>query len=158
MGKRTNALVIAAVVGLAIGQNSPAEEATPGQPAGVKCQGINGCAANASCEVTLKILPFVWYSCRSQPAQSEVRYVERRHDLPQMCGCFETTPCDGALRHRDVTLSVICGGRRNDFSQDGSPSSNGVACLDLRSRQAAVWRRCRRVTPATLSMQERPES
>ena len=51
MGKRTNALVVAAVAGLAIGANAPAQEATAGQPAGVKCYGINGCAANASCAV-----------------------------------------------------------------------------------------------------------
>ncbi len=52
MGKRTNALVVAAVAGLAIGANSPAQEATTaGQAAGVKCYGINGCAANASCAV-----------------------------------------------------------------------------------------------------------
>ena len=51
MGKKTNALVIAAVAGLAIGANAPAQEASAGQPAGVKCFGINGCAANASCGV-----------------------------------------------------------------------------------------------------------
>jgi len=52
MGKRTNVLVVAAVAGLAIGANSPAQEPTnAGQPAGVKCYGINGCAANASCVV-----------------------------------------------------------------------------------------------------------
>src|SRR6516225_8981346 len=52
MGKRTNALVVAAVAGLAIGANAPAQEATnAGQPARVKCYGINGCAANASCAV-----------------------------------------------------------------------------------------------------------
>ena len=51
MGKTTNALVIAAVTGLAIGVNAPAQEANAGQPAGVKCYGINGCAANASCAV-----------------------------------------------------------------------------------------------------------
>jgi len=52
MGKRTNALVVAAVAGLAIGANAPAQESTnAGQPAGVKCYGINGCAANASCAV-----------------------------------------------------------------------------------------------------------
>ena len=51
MGKRKNALVIAAVTGLAIGANAPAQEATAGTPAGVKCYGINGCAANASCAV-----------------------------------------------------------------------------------------------------------
>jgi hypothetical protein len=51
MGKTTNALVIAAVAGLAIGANTPAQETKAGQPAGVKCYGINGCAANASCAV-----------------------------------------------------------------------------------------------------------
>jgi len=52
MSKRTNALVVAAVAGLAIGANAHAQEATnAGQPAGVKCYGINGCAANASCAV-----------------------------------------------------------------------------------------------------------
>lgn len=52
MGKRTNELVVEAVAGLAIGANAPAQEAAnAGQPAGVKCYGINGCAANASCGV-----------------------------------------------------------------------------------------------------------
>jgi hypothetical protein len=51
MGKRTNALVVAAVAGLAIGATAPAQEANTGQPAGVKCYGINGCAASASCAV-----------------------------------------------------------------------------------------------------------
>ena len=49
MGKRTNALVVAAVAGLAIGVKAPAQNA--GQPAEVKCYGINGCAANSSCAV-----------------------------------------------------------------------------------------------------------
>ena len=51
MGKKTNALVMAAVAGLAIGANALAQEASAGQPASVKCYGINGCAANASCAV-----------------------------------------------------------------------------------------------------------
>ena len=51
MGKRTNALVVAAVAGLAIGAHAPAQEANAGQAAGVKCYGINGCAADASCAV-----------------------------------------------------------------------------------------------------------
>lgn len=51
MGKRTNALVVAAVAGLAIGIKAPAQEANAGQPAEVKCYGINGCAANSSCAV-----------------------------------------------------------------------------------------------------------
>ena len=51
MGKRTNALVVAAVAGLAIGVKAPAQEANPGQAAEVKCYGINGCAANSSCAV-----------------------------------------------------------------------------------------------------------
>jgi hypothetical protein len=59
MGKRTNALVVAAVAGLAIGATAPAQEATPGQPAGVKCYGINGCAANASCAVKAEDLTAV---------------------------------------------------------------------------------------------------
>jgi len=59
MGKRTSALVVAAVAGLAIGANAPAQEATPGQPAGVKCYGMNGCAANASCAVKAEDLAAV---------------------------------------------------------------------------------------------------
>ncbi len=51
MGKRTNALVVAAMAGLAIGAKAPAQEANAGQPAEVKCYGINGCGANASCAV-----------------------------------------------------------------------------------------------------------
>jgi hypothetical protein len=51
MGKRTNALVVAAVAGLAMGVKSPAQEANIGQHAEVKCYGINGCAANSSCAV-----------------------------------------------------------------------------------------------------------
>ena len=51
MGKKTNALVVAAVAGLAIGVKAPAQEANAGQPAEVKCYGINGCAANSSCAV-----------------------------------------------------------------------------------------------------------
>ena len=51
MGKRTNVLVVAAVAGLAIGVKAPAQEANAGQPAEVKCYGINGCAANSSCAV-----------------------------------------------------------------------------------------------------------
>jgi len=51
MGKRTNPLVVAAVAGLAIGVKAPTQEANAGQPADVKCYGINGCAANSSCGV-----------------------------------------------------------------------------------------------------------
>ena len=51
MGKRTNALVVAAVAGLAMGVKSPAQDANIGQSAEVKCYGINGCAANSSCAV-----------------------------------------------------------------------------------------------------------
>jgi hypothetical protein len=51
MGKKTNALVVAAVAGLAIGVKAPAQQANPGMPAEVKCYGINGCAANSSCAV-----------------------------------------------------------------------------------------------------------
>jgi hypothetical protein len=42
---------MAAVAGLTIGANAPAQEPSAGQPAGVKCYGINGGAANASCAV-----------------------------------------------------------------------------------------------------------
>ena len=51
MGKRTNALVVAAVAGLALGVKAPAQEANAGTAAEVKCFGINGCAANSSCAV-----------------------------------------------------------------------------------------------------------
>jgi len=51
MGKRTNALVVAAVAGLAMGVMSPAQEENIGQRTEVKCYGINGCAANSSCAV-----------------------------------------------------------------------------------------------------------
>jgi hypothetical protein len=59
MGKRTNALVIAAVAGLTMGASAPAQEASAGQPADVKCYGINGCAANASCAVKAEDLAAV---------------------------------------------------------------------------------------------------
>jgi hypothetical protein len=59
MGKKTNALVVAAVAGLAIGANAPAQEVNAGQPVGVKCYGINGCAANASCAVKAEDLAAV---------------------------------------------------------------------------------------------------
>ena len=59
MGKKTNALVVAAVAGLAIGANAPAQEVNAGQPGGVKCYGINGCAANASCAVKAEDLAAV---------------------------------------------------------------------------------------------------
>jgi hypothetical protein len=50
---------MAAVAGLAIGANAPAQEANAGQSAGVKCYGINGCAANASCAVKAEDLAAV---------------------------------------------------------------------------------------------------
>jgi hypothetical protein len=60
IGKRTNALVVAAVAGLSIGASAPAQEAAnAGQPAGVECYGINGCAANASCAVKVDDLAAV---------------------------------------------------------------------------------------------------
>jgi hypothetical protein len=51
MNKRTNALVVAAVAGLAIGVKAPAQTANAGQPVEVKCYGINGCGQTASCAV-----------------------------------------------------------------------------------------------------------
>jgi hypothetical protein len=51
MGKRTIALVVAAVAGLAIGVKAPAQVANAGQPAEVKCYGISSCADNSSCAV-----------------------------------------------------------------------------------------------------------
>lgn len=48
-----NVLLVAAIAGMTLGSNaaSPAQEANAGQAAGVKCFGINGCGANASCAV-----------------------------------------------------------------------------------------------------------
>lgn len=53
MSTKTNVLLVAAIAGMSLGSNatSPAQEAGAGQPAGVKCYGINGCGANASCAV-----------------------------------------------------------------------------------------------------------
>ena len=46
-----------------------------------------------------------------QPAQSEEGYAEKGQDLPQMRHWFEAPHhCNGALSHRDLTLSVNCGG------------------------------------------------
>jgi hypothetical protein len=50
-GKKTNALVIAAVEGLAIGHMRTHRKEAKHNRRPPKCHGISGCAANASCAV-----------------------------------------------------------------------------------------------------------